>query len=44
VVQSGSVQQSSNCSAYMDVDVDPDFIEWDVGQPEPLPPESRFYE
>jgi hypothetical protein len=44
VVQSGSVQQCSNCSAYMDVDVDPDFIEWDVGQPEPLPPESRFYE
>ncbi len=39
-----SVQVCSNCSAYMDVDVDPDFIEWDIGQPEPPPPESRFYE
>lgn len=43
VVQSGSVQSCPYCSAYLDVDIEPDSVEWDVGKPEP-DPESRYYE
>lgn len=44
IEQSGSVQRCWNCGAYIDVDEDPGLMEWDVGQPEPPPPESRFFE
>lgn len=34
VAQSGTVQTCPHCAAYMDVDPDPEFGDWDVGEPE----------
>lgn len=43
VIQAGSVQKCPHCSAYLDVDVDSEVADLDVGDPEP-PIESRFFE
>lgn len=34
VAQSGTVQSCPHCASYMDVDPDPEFSDWDVGEPE----------
>lgn len=34
VAQSGTVQSCPHCAAFMDVDLNPEFCDWDVGDPE----------